>query len=59
MSSTMDTSQAPVGNGGGATPTAMVQEEELRGLPRDVLPEHGTGSQGGLRPDDERAPAGR
>ena len=45
MSSTMDTSQAPVGNGGGATPTAMVQEEELRGLPRDVLPEHGTGTR--------------
>ena len=45
MSTTTETNQVQLGNGGGATATAMVQEEELRGLPRDVLPEHGTGTK--------------
>ena len=45
MSSTTETSRSQVGNGGGATAPAMVQEEELLGLPRDELPQHGTGTR--------------
>src|SRR5438477_4705549 len=43
MSSTVETGQVEAGNGQGAT--AMVQEEELRGLPRDELPDKGTGTK--------------
>ena len=46
MSSTIDTSAAQFGNGDASAP-AMVQEEELRGLPRDRVPEHGTGTKVG------------
>ena len=45
MSSTTETSRAKVGNGDGASAPAMVQEEELVGLPRDVVPEEGTGTK--------------
>src|SRR5437763_11367325 len=43
MSSTVETGQVEAGNGQGAT--AMVQEEELRGLPRNELPDKGTGTK--------------
>src|SRR5437763_14378623 len=43
MSSTVETGQVEAGNGQGAT--AMVQEEELRGLPRDEMPDEGTGTK--------------
>src|ERR1700761_8501517 len=45
MSSTTETTQPQIGNGDGARAPAMVQEEELQGLPRDELPEHGTGTK--------------
>jgi glutamate decarboxylase len=45
MSSTTDTDRAPVGNGDLASAPALVQEEELLGLPRDEVPEHGTGTR--------------
>src|SRR4051794_19676446 len=44
MSSSTDTDQLQ-GNGGGRSTPAMVQEEELLGLPRRQLPEQGTGTQ--------------
>ena len=45
MSSTTETSRAKVDNGDGASAPAIVQEEELVGLPRDVVPEEGTGTK--------------
>src|SRR5437660_11675259 len=45
MSSTTETTQPQIGNGDGASAPAMVQEEELRGLPRDALPKQGTGTR--------------
>jgi hypothetical protein len=42
MSSTIESNHAQVGNGDGASVPAIVQEEELVGLPRDELPEEGT-----------------
>ena len=44
MSSTT-TSRSKAGDGADASAPAMVQEEELRGLPRDELPKHGTGTR--------------
>ncbi|HEY2440745.1 MAG TPA: hypothetical protein VGI07_10960, partial [Solirubrobacteraceae bacterium] len=43
MSSTTDAGPALPGNG--ANTSAMVQEEELSGLPRDEIPEQGTGTR--------------
>ena len=45
MSSTTETNQPQVGNGAGASASAMVQEEELVGLPRNTVPEHGAGTK--------------
>ena len=45
MSSTTETSHAQVGDGDGGSAPAIVQEEELVGLPRDALPEEGTGTK--------------
>jgi glutamate decarboxylase len=45
MSSTTETAQPQISDGDGAKAPAMVQEEELRGLPRDELPQHGTGTR--------------
>ena len=45
MSSSTETSKAQIGNGDGTSAPAMVQEEELVGLPRDVVPEEGTGTK--------------
>src|SRR5437879_7029017 len=45
MSSTTETNQPLVGNGAGASAPAMVQEEELVGLPRNTVPEHGAGTK--------------
>jgi glutamate decarboxylase len=47
MSSTTESSRSQVGNGGDATAPAIVQEEERLGLPRDELPQHGTGTRVG------------
>ena len=45
MTSTSDTQGVqPAGNGGASEP-AMVQEEELTGLPRDLIPQQGTGTK--------------
>jgi hypothetical protein len=44
VSSTTESTQPRIGNGGGASGPAMVQEEDLRGLPRDQLPQHDTGT---------------
>ena len=45
MTSTIGTpSSHPAGNGGATEPT-MVRDEELAGLPRDVIPQEGTGTQ--------------
>jgi hypothetical protein len=45
MSSATETTQPQIGNGDGAGAPAVVQEEELVGLPRDVVPEEGTGTK--------------
>ncbi|HSO97878.1 MAG TPA: glutamate decarboxylase, partial [Solirubrobacteraceae bacterium] len=45
MSSTTETHQAQAGNRDGPSVPAMVQEEELVGLPRDELPDEGTGTK--------------
>src|SRR3954447_14312243 len=45
MSATVGTGQVEAGNGEAPSATAMVQEEELRGLPRDVIPDEGTGTK--------------
>ena len=46
MSSTTESSRSRgAGIGAGASAPAMVQEEELRGLPRDELPKQGTGTK--------------
>ena len=45
MSSSTETSQPHDGNGDGTSGPAMVQEEELVGLPRDEVPEEGTGTK--------------
>ena len=45
MSSTTKASRSQVGNGDRTTATAMVQEEELLGLPRNELPQQGTGTR--------------
>ena len=45
MTSTTDTQGAQPGANGGSTEPAMVQEEELAGLPRDVIPQQGTGTK--------------
>jgi glutamate decarboxylase len=45
VSSTTESSRSQVGNDGDATAPAIVQEEELLGLPRDELPQHGTGTR--------------
>ncbi len=44
MSSTSKPRRSRVTNGGGASTTAIVREEELKGLPRDEIPERGTGT---------------
>jgi glutamate decarboxylase len=46
MSSSMETSRPATGNGGDVTSdVALVREEELVGLPRDVMPDQGTGTK--------------
>jgi glutamate decarboxylase len=45
MSSTAPTGRSQAGKGDGTTTSALVAEEELAGLPRDQIPEHGTGSR--------------
>ena len=44
MSSTTEVGRAQAGDGSGASAPAMIREEQLKGLPRDELPEHGTGT---------------
>jgi hypothetical protein len=46
MSSRTETSRSQVDSGDDTTAPAIVQEEELLGLPRDELPQHGTGTRG-------------
>jgi len=45
MSSTTEPRRPRMGGGDGASTTAMVREEELKGLPREELPESGTGTK--------------
>ncbi|HZU59872.1 MAG TPA: hypothetical protein VE983_02845, partial [Solirubrobacteraceae bacterium] len=45
MASTVQPRQSVVGDGDGASAPAMVREEELKGLPRDEFPQHGTGTR--------------
>jgi glutamate decarboxylase len=45
MSSTAATGRSQAGKGDGTSTSALVIEEELTGLPRDEVPEHGTGSR--------------
>ena len=44
MSSTTENPVPPASQGGNVL-SSLVQEEELKGLPRDELPDHGTGSK--------------
>ena len=45
MSATVGTGQVEAGNGEASNVTAMVEEERLRGLPRDEIPDEGTGTK--------------
>ena len=45
MSSSMETGRPEPGNGDVTSDVAMVREEELAGLPRDAMPDQGTGTK--------------
>jgi glutamate decarboxylase len=45
MSSSMETGRPQAGNGDVTSEVAMVREEEILGLPRDAIPDQGTGTK--------------
>jgi glutamate decarboxylase len=45
MSSSMETGPAQTGNGDATSEVALVREEEILGLPRDAIPDQGTGTK--------------